>query len=504
MRDVGSNDSHPPRQSPKPNSGAPLVLNSGAKRSARASANSKGRVDVTYSSHAKRNKGAGLSAIKDEADEAGANSDEGEASTPAVARGPIPSSGPVDKDNDDDMEVDEVPAPAKSQSTLSDLAGLASKLVHDKNVGNEPEIDKASDSDEQPNNEEDGTEPVIGGAPHTTDPAKVVQRIGEDEGEQADAPEEHGTGTAETTRTSSSSQGGLNTAAPTVGGSTNGAGGVGKSQIQGKSQSQSQDPSQNNNDDDEGEAEGEGEPGDDDYQDPDENEGEGEGEGGGEDEGEGGDEEGDGDGENDGDGDGNEGPRKSASKRRTGSKKSKKSKKGGASNKKKSGAKANGKSSAAAAAAAAAAANPDAAYDPGFENEDLDDPDIDDTGEAEIEGEGEDADLDAIEGEVEAENENEQEIEQEIENELENDPENEIENEGELGSGVEDDDLEAEMDVDSDLQPAHRAEALDQLARLELKYALLREGIYVEKMEELAWEEALINEGLCFFFLDDF
>lgn len=50
-------------------------------------------------------------------------------------------------------------------------------------------------------------------------------------------------------------------------------------------------------------------------------------------------------------------------------------------------------------------------------------------------------------------------------------------------------------DEDPDLQPAHRAEALDVLATIELKFALLRERVYVEKMEGLAWEEALVWDG---------
>lgn len=50
-------------------------------------------------------------------------------------------------------------------------------------------------------------------------------------------------------------------------------------------------------------------------------------------------------------------------------------------------------------------------------------------------------------------------------------------------------------DEDPDLQPAHRAEALDVLAMIELKFALLRERVYVEKMEGLAWEEALVCDG---------
>ncbi|PSR75697.1 hypothetical protein PHLCEN_2v8988 [Hermanssonia centrifuga] len=52
-----------------------------------------------------------------------------------------------------------------------------------------------------------------------------------------------------------------------------------------------------------------------------------------------------------------------------------------------------------------------------------------------------------------------------------------------------------EMEMEAELQPAHRAEALDVLATIELKYALLRERLYVEKMENLAWEEALVLEG---------
>lgn len=60
----------------------------------------------------------------------------------------------------------------------------------------------------------------------------------------------------------------------------------------------------------------------------------------------------------------------------------------------------------------------------------------------------------------------------------------------------EEDDLDVE--VESDLQPAYRAEALDVLATIELKFALLRERVYVEKMEGLAWEEALVSDGESF------
>ena len=69
--------------------------------------------------------------------------------------------------------------------------------------------------------------------------------------------------------------------------------------------------------------------------------------------------------------------------------------------------------------------------------------------------------------------------------------------EDEEGAEGDEEDLEHEME-ESDLQPAHRAEALDVLASIELKFALLRERVYVEKMESLAVEEELVNEGVCF------
>ncbi|KAK0469333.1 Sds3-like-domain-containing protein [Desarmillaria tabescens] len=56
-----------------------------------------------------------------------------------------------------------------------------------------------------------------------------------------------------------------------------------------------------------------------------------------------------------------------------------------------------------------------------------------------------------------------------------------------------DDDMEVEME--SDLQPAHRAEALEVLAGIEFKFGRLREILYVERMQQLAWEETLILEG---------
>ncbi|KAJ7052539.1 Sds3-like-domain-containing protein [Mycena amicta] len=66
------------------------------------------------------------------------------------------------------------------------------------------------------------------------------------------------------------------------------------------------------------------------------------------------------------------------------------------------------------------------------------------------------------------------------------DPEEEPENEAKS-----DNDEQVEME----LQPAHRAEALDVLAGIELKYALLRQAIYLDRMEGLGWEEALVQAG---------
>ncbi|EIW53416.1 uncharacterized protein TRAVEDRAFT_74747 [Trametes versicolor FP-101664 SS1] len=66
---------------------------------------------------------------------------------------------------------------------------------------------------------------------------------------------------------------------------------------------------------------------------------------------------------------------------------------------------------------------------------------------------------------------------------------------GENADGEDMDVATPELDLDSDMQPAHRAEALDVLATIELKFALLRERLYVEKMDTLAWEEGLIADG---------
>ena len=81
-----------------------------------------------------------------------------------------------------------------------------------------------------------------------------------------------------------------------------------------------------------------------------------------------------------------------------------------------------------------------------------------------------------------------------------NDNENEDPGAANNGDAKADLEQDAEADVDAeetelDVQPAHRAQALDVLAGIELKFALVREALYVEKIEELAMEEALILQG---------
>ena len=44
----------------------------------------------------------------------------------------------------------------------------------------------------------------------------------------------------------------------------------------------------------------------------------------------------------------------------------------------------------------------------------------------------------------------------------------------------------------------HGAEALDALAAIELKFALLKEYIYLDKMNTIAWEEVLVNNGVIY------
>jgi hypothetical protein len=56
-------------------------------------------------------------------------------------------------------------------------------------------------------------------------------------------------------------------------------------------------------------------------------------------------------------------------------------------------------------------------------------------------------------------------------------------------------DDDADVEVETDIQPAHRAEALDALALIELKVFVVRDRLYAEKMDELAWEERLVHDG---------
>ncbi|KAJ3746340.1 Sds3-like-domain-containing protein [Lentinula detonsa] len=110
--------------------------------------------------------------------------------------------------------------------------------------------------------------------------------------------------------------------------------------------------------------------------------------------------------------------------------------------------------------------------------------------------------LDEAEGEDEKDDPDELEVDEEKEDDDKEDEDKDDEDK-EASDDVEkdiDDDDRSEVNLEdeeeeSDLQPAHRVEALDMLAVIELKFALLRERLYIEKMEELAWEESLVSNG---------
>jgi hypothetical protein len=50
-------------------------------------------------------------------------------------------------------------------------------------------------------------------------------------------------------------------------------------------------------------------------------------------------------------------------------------------------------------------------------------------------------------------------------------------------------------DADHELHAADRADALDALAELELKFSLVRQRIYIDKMNELSREESMVHDG---------
>jgi hypothetical protein len=115
--------------------------------------------------------------------------------------------------------------------------------------------------------------------------------------------------------------------------------------------------------------------------------------------------------------------------------------------------------------------------------------DVDDDqaeGMDEAEGEG-DVDPDA-EGDGDLEVEQDEDLDQDPDAELNEDPDV---NEDAIEDGGEDGDVDGEVE----LQPADRQDALDAIAQLELKFALIRQRIYVDKMEELVKEEGWVRQG---------
>lgn len=67
-----------------------------------------------------------------------------------------------------------------------------------------------------------------------------------------------------------------------------------------------------------------------------------------------------------------------------------------------------------------------------------------------------------------------------------------VDGESEIGP---DEEPEMEAEIENEIQPTQRAEALELLAAMELKHALLRERIYLDKMRFIAREEKLLTEG---------
>ena len=66
----------------------------------------------------------------------------------------------------------------------------------------------------------------------------------------------------------------------------------------------------------------------------------------------------------------------------------------------------------------------------------------------------------------------------------------------EHGTEEQDQDVEPEQEVENEILTSQRVEALDILAAMELKFAMLRERIFLDKMNEVAIEEKLLNEGV--------
>ncbi|KAJ3774341.1 hypothetical protein FB446DRAFT_787035 [Lentinula raphanica] len=158
-------------------------------------------------------------------------------------------------------------------------------------------------------------------------------------------------------------------------------------------------------------------------------------------------------------------------------------------------------------------AEPDADISDKSDAEPEPDIELDADPELEVEGElasdasdGEDEKEDEIDDEGEDEKDDPDELE--VDEEKEEDDKEEEDKDDEDKEASDKDDGEKDIDDDdhsevnledeeeeSDLQPAHRVEALDMLAVIELKFAMLRERLYIEKMEELAWEESLVSSG---------
>lgn len=105
-----------------------------------------------------------------------------------------------------------------------------------------------------------------------------------------------------------------------------------------------------------------------------------------------------------------------------------------------------------------------------------------------------DGDLGAGEDNENDENENDQDPNQDLDQDQDQDNDNDQDNENEN-----DNDVETE-----EIPQADRQNAIDALAELEMKFALIRQRLYTDRMDELAREEGWLRNGKLSFILYSF
>ncbi|KZS88605.1 hypothetical protein SISNIDRAFT_258049 [Sistotremastrum niveocremeum HHB9708] len=110
-----------------------------------------------------------------------------------------------------------------------------------------------------------------------------------------------------------------------------------------------------------------------------------------------------------------------------------------------------------------------------------------------------------IDGDVDMDGELDGDPDVEIDDNSERDPDQELDAEMDQDADPEQEaevdheqepDQEVDAETEHDLSSAHRAEALDVLTAIEIKFAELRERLYLEKMEDLQVEEELVLKNI--------